>query len=172
MVDIAYSAALISCKEYFRYNRTQAIWLIIVTVLISATFTVIGMSYWRFNNPLQVHVESALVSDVPSIGNRRKFLVVEVEADQSKTCMRQSQHLLYQDNPGAARTFVSIGSALNGFDLPESSTRYRLQLSIPSGLSGMWNYINRSVYACEPFGWVRGSFSTAPVQIDLGPSEP
>lgn len=152
-----------TCREYINRRPRRAVLGMLLGFLLAAVGTLEAGTLWRAANPLATTIKRAEVSA------DGRWLTITAASDTAVVCLRQTSHILYQDKPGELRTFIMLGSAVNGLGLREFVPEYRVKIALPPGLAGDWNYLLRSFYSCPPFGLVRGANTATPdVVVHLG----
>jgi hypothetical protein len=103
--------------------------------------------YWLLSvKPNMTIIKEISVKAVDGHANR--WLEVTLYAPPADDCVRQSQHLIFSDKDDI-RTFIPLGSALNGMKFSSPRTDLVVSLELPPGIPpGIWYYVDRSVYTC------------------------
>lgn len=114
--------------------------------IFGVTGALVGESWWLSAKPNLIEIRdlSVVLADGAT---DHYWLEVTLHGPPATNCVRQSQHLLFSD-ANKLRTFIPLGSALNGMSYSSPATDLKVTLDIPPGTHGEWIYIDRSMYTC------------------------
>ncbi len=137
--------------------------------LVLGCVATLGLQLWFSAKPTLIRVNLVQVEAGP---NGSRLLDVQLTGPAAHSCLRQSQHLVYQDpspdNKWTMRHYVPLGSALNGTTFSEPIPDFNVLLDVTALPPGKWWYVDRSAYFCTVWPFVSISESnTQPVMVRI-----